>query len=341
MDLKELTLLRGVSGNEQAVRRALIAAAQPLCDKVSLDKMGNVVAYKKGTDSENYPHIMLAAHMDEVGLVVISITDDGMLRVRSVGGVDPRVVISKRVLVGEKAVPGVIGATAIHLQTAEDRQRVMQFDSIYVDIGAKSKDDGAKDCPPGSYITFDTPYREFGDGYVCAKALDDRVGCYTMLRILQDTYPGDVTCLFTSEEEVGCRGAMGGTYGVKADLSLVLEGTTCNDLGDVPDTLQVCKAGKGVAISFMDNASIAHRPLYRAMLKTAEDKQISYQIKTMVSGGNDGGAIQRAGGGAGVVVLSVPCRYIHSPSSVMKLSDVETQYQLTRAFLQNPALCEE
>ena len=138
MDLKTLTELRGPSGNEQAVRRALMEAARPLCDELHLDKAGNIVAFKKGTLREGYPHVMLAAHMDEVGFIVTSITDDGLLRIQPIGGVDPRVVISKRVLVGPKAVPGVIGAMAIHLQTAEDRQRVLQYDSIYVDIGAKA-----------------------------------------------------------------------------------------------------------------------------------------------------------------------------------------------------------
>lgn len=341
MDLKALTELRGVSGNEQAIRRALAAAARPLCDRVAIDRMGNVAAFKQGTDRENHPHVMLAAHMDEVGLIVTSVTEDGMLRVRPVGGVDPRVVISKRVLVGEKAVPGVIGAMAIHLQTREDRERVLQYDGIYVDIGAKTKEEAVKDCPQGSYITFDTPYREFGDGFACAKALDDRVGCYAMLRVLEDTYPGDVTCVFTSQEETGCRGAAGGAFSVAPDLALVLEGTTCNDLGDVPETMQVCRAGQGVAVSFMDLASLSFRPLYRAMLAVAQREGVPYQVKNMVSGGNDSGAIQRSRGGVGTVVLSVPCRYIHSPSSVVKLSDVEAQYRLAKAFLKNPALANE
>jgi endoglucanase len=335
MDLRELCMIRGVSGHEQEIRKALLKACRPLCDSVTIDRMGNVAAFKKGTD-QKLPHIMLAAHMDEVGFIVTSATDEGLLRFQPVGGIDPRVVISKRVLVGDKAVPGVIGAMAIHLQSPDDRKKVLKYDSIYIDIGAKNKDDALADCPQGSYVTFDTPYTPFGDGFLCAKALDDRVGCLSLLKVLEDTYPGDVTCLFTSEEEVGCRGAAGGTFAAAPDMALVLEGTTCNDMGDVKETMQVCRAGDGVAVSFMDNASLVNRPLYEAILRTARENNIPHQIKRSVSGGNDGGAIHKSRSGVATCVLSVPCRYIHGPSSVVKESDVEAQYRLAHDFLKHP-----
>ena len=337
MDLKTLCLIRAVSGNEQEIRKALMEACRPLCDSVTIDRMGNVAAFKKGKE-KNMPHILLAAHMDEVGFIVTSATDEGLLRIQPVGGVDPRVVISKRVLVGDKAVPGVIGAMAIHLQSQEDRKKVLSYDSIYVDIGAKNKDDALSDCPAGSYITFDTPYVSFGGGFVCARALDDRVGCLNLLRVLEDTYPGDVTCLFTTEEEVGCRGAAGGAFHAAPDMALILEGTTCNDLGDVPEVMQVCRAGDGVAVSFMDNASLVNRPLYEAILRTARENSIPHQIKRSVSGGNDSGPIQKSRAGVATCVLSVPCRYIHSPSSVVKESDVFGQYRLAHDFLKHPVL---
>ncbi len=335
MDLKTLCQIRGVSGHEQEIRKALVEACRPLCDSVTIDRMGNVSAFKKGTQ-QGYPHVLLAAHMDEVGFIVTSAADDGLLRIQPIGGVDPRVVISKRVLVGDKAVPGIIGAMAIHLQTPDDRKRVLQYDSIYVDVGAKNKEEALADCPAGSYVTFDSPYVSFGDGFLCAKALDDRVGCLNLVKVLEDSYPGDVTCLFTSEEEVGLRGATGGAFRVAPDMALILEGTTCNDVGDVPETMQVCKAGDGVAVSFMDNASIVNRPLFELVLQTARENGVRHQIKRSVSGGNDGGAIQRARAGVATCVLSVPCRYIHSPSSVVKESDVQDQYDLVHAFLKKP-----
>ena len=338
MDLKTLTELAGVSGNEQAIRQAIAEAARPLCDRVGLDAMGNVKAFIKGTDPENPMHAVLAAHMDEVGFMITSATADGVLRFRCAGSIDPRVTVSKRVLVGDQKVPGVIGAMAIHLQTPEDCSRVLGFDNLYIDIGAKSKEEALESCPQGSYAVFDTPYREFGDGFICAKALDDRVGCLTLLEVLKDRYPCDVTCLFTSEEEVGCRGALGGAFALDADFAIVLEGTTCNDLGDVPDTQKVCRTGEGVAVSFMDRSSMAHVPLYKRMLQLAQAEGIPHQIKRASAGGNDAGALQRKTCAVKTVVLSVPCRYIHSPSSVVKYTDILAQQSLVKAFLNNPRL---
>ena len=336
MDLKTLTDLNGVSGNEKTVRKAIFEAALPLCDRVEYDGMGNVVAYKKGKDRAAHPGIIIAAHMDEVGFIITSATADGLLRFTCVGGIDPRVIVSKRVLVGDSRIPGVIGATAIHLQTPEDRKRVLKYAGLYIDIGAKTKEEAAEACPQGSYAVFDTPYIVFGDGFVSAKALDDRIGCLTMLESMKTSYAPDITYLFTAEEEVGLRGALGGAYASDAEIAVVLEGTTCNDLGDVPDTQKVCRAGSGVAISFMDRSSIVYWPLYKRMIDLAEEKAIPYQIKNASTGGNDAGALQRKAKSRKTVVLSVPCRYIHGPSSCVKYADILTQQALLDAFLNDP-----
>jgi len=235
--------------------------------------------------------------------------------------------------VGDDKVPGVIGAIAIHLQSAADRQHVMGYNEIYVDIGAKDKAEAEAKAPKGTYISFDTPYVEYGEGFACAKAFDDRVGVYNLLRVLEGEYSVDVVAVFTSEEEVGCRGAKGAAFAQEPDYGIVLEGTTCNDLGDVPETAQVCCTGKGVAVSFMDGSSIANRDLFKKALQLGQEQGIPCQVKGSVSGGNDGGNIQRAREGVPVVVLSVPCRYIHSPSTVIKLSDVDCQLELTKALL--------
>ena len=248
MDLKTLTELRAPSGHEQPIRRALLAELKDMGLDPQLDRMGNVVVVKQGTKGADAPRVMVAAHMDEVGLLVANATEEGFLRTLPVGGVDSRVVISKRVLCGDEAIPGVIGAMAIHLQTAEDRKHVLSYDDIYVDIGAKDKAEAEAKCPKGTYITFDTDYVEFGEGCVSAKALDDRVGCYNLLRVLKEEYPCTVVAVFTSEEEVGCRGAKGAAFAQEPDMGIVLEGTTCNDLGNVPEPEQVCKVGAGVAV---------------------------------------------------------------------------------------------
>lgn len=334
MDLKTLCEMNGAPGDEKAVRNALLEAAKPLCDSVKIDRMGNVIAFKKGSGKSDR-HIVFSAHMDEIGFIIMDATEDGLLMFRPVGGVDPRVAVSKYVVVGEKQVKGVIGALAIHLQSAEDRKRVLGFEGLYIDIGAKDKEDALRDCPPGSFVYYDNDYQEFGEGCVVAKALDDRIGCYNLLRLLEGSYDCDITCAFVVQEEVGLRGATGAAFASDADTAIILEGTTAGDMGDVPSVKRVCEPGLGVTVSFMDGASIAHVELYREMLALAEEKGIAHQIKRGTTGGNDGGAYQRAKEGRKVCVLSVPCRYIHGPSSVIKLSDVEAQFQLAKAYAES------
>ena len=333
MDLKTLTEINAPAGHEQPIRRALLEELKAKGHKPYIDRMGNVIVVKEGNGPAPRKRVMVAAHMDEVGLIVTGHAEGGFLKVNQAGGIDPRVLISKRVLVGDDNIPGVIGAVAIHLQSPADRARVMGYRDITVDIGANDKGEAERKAPVGTYISFDTPYVEYGDGYACGKAFDDRVGCYTILRLLEEELPCDLIAAFVSEEEVGCRGAAGAAFSQEPDIGIVLEGTTCNDLGDIPEVAQVCQAGKGVAVSFMDGASIANRDLFKKALAVGEKEGIAHQVKASVSGGNDGGAIQRAREGVPVVVLSVPCRYIHSPSTVVKLSDVEAQFELCRALL--------
>ena len=333
MDLKTLTEINAPAGHEQPIRRVLIDELKAKGFNPYIDRMGNVIVVKEGNGAAPRKRVMVSAHMDEVGLIVTGHTDGGFLKVNQAGGIDPRVLISKRVVVGDDNIPGVIGAVAIHLQSAADRARVMGYRDIAVDIGAMDKKEAERKAPIGTYISFDTPYVEYGEGYACGKAFDDRVGCWTILRLLDEELPCDLIAAFVSEEEVGCRGASGAAFSQEPDIGIVLEGTTCNDLGDIPEVAQVCKTGEGVAVSFMDGSSIANRDLFKKALEVGEKEGIACQVKASVSGGNDGGIIQRAREGIPVVVLSVPCRYIHSPSTVVKLSDVEAQFELCRALL--------
>ena len=337
MDLKQWLELPGISGREEPVRKL----SYDLCveklgkENVHIDRMGNVVAKKAGRVA-GAKTVMLSAHMDEIGLMVISATDDGLLRVRAIGGIDARVLVSKRVKVGygENALNGVIGAMAIHQQTPEDRKNVLPIEQLYVDIGAKDKKEALAKAPEGTPVVFATKYTPFGEGLVLAKALDDRVSCYNMSRLLDADVAGDTYFVFTTQEEVGCRGATGAAHAIKPDVALVLEGTTANDFGNTREVDKVCRVGEGVAISFMDNASIAHPEMFKSMMKLAKETGVSHQVKMSVSGGNEGGTIQRSTIGVRTCVLSVPCRYIHSPSTVCSLADIEAQYQLAKAYIE-------
>ncbi|HPF88110.1 MAG TPA: M20/M25/M40 family metallo-hydrolase [Candidatus Limiplasma sp.] len=338
MELKTLCEMQGLSGREEFVRKAVkdICIEKLGSDAVSFDGTGSVIAVRKAKNPA-LPRVMLAAHMDEVGLLVISATDEGLLHFRASGGIDARVLVSKRVKVGygEAAIAGVIGETPIHLQTAEDEKAAPKMENLTIDIGAKDKAEAEDKAPLGTPVTFDIPYTPFGDGYVCAKALDDRVGVYNLLRLLDTPYDGELTFAFTSQEEVGLRGAFAAGYRVQPDIGIVLETTGANDLGDVDDAFKVCIPDKGPSISFMDRSSMADRGLFKTVLAMAKEENIPHQVKKYISGGNDAGAIQRAGAGAKTVVFSVPCRNIHSPASVCCLRDVDAQYRLAQATLRH------
>lgn len=340
MELSDLTRLNGVSGDESRVRAAILSEARLWCDDVRVDRMGNVLAFARGT-ATGAPHALLAAHMDEVGLIVRGIRDDGLIVYETVGAIDPRVMISKRVCVGADQVPGVIGYKAPHLQPREEWNKPVSHKKLYIDIGAADKAAAEKLVRPGDYVAFENDYVPFGEGFVRSKALDDRIGCYNLLRLMQKRYPCDVTYAFTVQEEVGLRGAGVAARGTAATVALVLEGTTANDLGMIEPHLQVCRAGHGVAISFMDRTAIAHPGLNRTLKALAQRQGIAWQIKTFVAGGNDAGAIQTARGAIAVCPISVPCRYIHSPASVCHLADVQAQYELAEAFLRNGAAYEQ
>ena len=305
MDLKTLTEINAPSGHEQAIRRFLLDELKKLGFAPVLDRMGNVVVVKEGTGDAPRKRVMVSAHMDEVGLIVTSATEDGYLRIAAAGGIDPRVLVSKRVTVGDDKLPGVIGAVPIHLQSAAERKHVLSMDELLVDIGAKNKDEAECKAPMGTYISFDTPYVEYGDGFACGKAFDDRVGCLSLLRLLQEELPVDLVACFVSEEEVGCRGAKGAAFQQEPDIGIVLEGTTCNDLGDVPETAHVCEAGQGVAVSFMDGASIANSVVPQGAGRgeagehsaSGEAQRIRWQRRRRDSaraGGCAGGSAERA-----------------------------------------------
>ena len=221
--LKTLCALPGVSSREDRVRDHIRRRVEPYADSVRTDALGNLIVFKRGAKAAGNK-LMLCAHMDEVGLMVKSVTDEGCLRFGCVGGIDRRVLLGKRVVVGEKAVPGVIGLKAIHLTTAEERKKVPKLTELYIDIGAKDKEEALAQVELGDVCTFDSDVTEFGDGMLKAKAIDDRVGCAVMMKLLEEDLPIDCTFAFTAMEEVGTRGAFGAAFSVTPEIALVLEG---------------------------------------------------------------------------------------------------------------------
>ena len=334
--LKELCRLRGVSGDEDRVRDFIRAQAAPYASAIRTDALGNLIVFKKGKKSTGN-QLLLCAHMDEVGIIVTRITDEGFLKFDFVGGVDRRVAIGKPVLIGEKQVPGLIGLKAIHLVSREEMKKVPKTESLYIDIGCKDKEEAEKLVSLGDYGTFIGEPEEFGLGLFKAKAIDDRVGCAVMLELLKEDLPLDVTFTFTAQEEVGTRGAFAAAFSVTPQVALVLETTTAADLPGVEDHRKVCAPGKGPVISYMDGGAIYDRALFEDLRRLAEDNRIPWQTKEYIAGGNDARTIQRTKAGVRVAAMSAAVRYLHAPASVGSIADFEHMLKLTRLFLQDQA----
>lgn len=334
--LKELCRLNGVSGAEDPVRNFIQTQAQPYADSLRSDALGNLIVFKRGKKSTGNK-LLLAAHMDEVGVIVTRITEEGFLKFDFVGGVDRRVAIGKPVVLGENEIPGLIGLKAIHLVSREEEEKVPKTDALYIDIGAKDREEAEKLVPPGTYGSFVGPPQEFGQGFLKAKAIDDRIGCAIMLELLKEDLPLDVTFAFTAQEEVGTRGAFGTAFSVSPEVALVLETTTAADLPGVEGARRVCAPGKGPVISYMDGATIYDRDLFENLRRLAEDHGIPWQTKEYIAGGNDARTIQRSRSGVRVAALSAAVRYLHAPATVGSLADFENMWKLTRLFLADQA----
>ncbi len=317
--LKELCLLNGISGREKAVREYIISKIPSDC-KYSVDALGNVIVEKPGK-SRAKKKVMLSAHMDEVGFMVNYITDDGYIKITPVGGIDERVVFGRRVSVS--GIPGVIGSKALHHLSSDELYKVPKCEDMFVDIGAETGKQAREYVRLGDEVNFESEYVEFGDGFIKAKALDDRVGCQILLDILASEQPYDLTVCFVVQEEIGTRGSAVAAYNVMPDYAIVLECTTAADIPDTPEHKKVCKLGNGAVVSYMDRGTVYDFELYKKAFSVAEKNGIKCQTKTVVAGGNDAAAIHKSGKGVRTAAISVPTRYIHSPSCVAKKEDIE------------------
>lgn len=331
--LKTLCALSGVSSHEDQVRDYIRRRVEPHADSVRTDALGNLIVFKRGAKAAGNK-LMLCAHMDEVGLIVKSVTDEGYLKFGCVGGIDRRILLGKRVVVGEKAIPGVIGLKAIHLTTAEERKKVPKLTDLYIDIGAKDREDALAQVELGDICTFAGDVAEFGERMLKAKAIDDRVGCSVLVELLEEDLPMDCTFVFTVQEEVGTRGAFGAAFSITPEIALVLEGTTAADIPALEPDRQVCWPGRGPVLSWMDGGTIYDRELFELLRELAENNGLLWQMKHYVSGGTDARTIQRTKAGVRVAGISAAVRYLHAPSSVCSISDAEQILALTRLFIQ-------
>lgn len=323
---KELCSLYAPSGSEEALTEFILKEVSPFAE-CSVQANGNIICFKKGK-KRPAKKIMVDAHMDEVGIIATSFLADGFIKFATLGGINTAVMLGRRV-VFQNGTVGVIGIKPTHLASDEEKKKFPEVSSLYIDIGASSESEAKQFVNLGDSAVFESEYRKMSADTVKARAIDDRAGVALLITLLKEEAEYDFYATFTVQEELGCRGARTATYSVAPDVALVLEATTAADLHGVSVDNRVCALGEGPVISFMDTGTLYDKRLFSAALESG----IKCQVKQKVAGGNNAGAIHLTGSGCATLAISLPCRYIHSPSSVARLSDLEDMYKLTKKLI--------
>jgi endoglucanase len=336
-NLEKLSNACGVAGREAEVRNLMIKLLKPHVDEICVDKLENVIAIKKG--KKTAPKIMLAAHMDEVGLMVKTISKDGFLQFAKMGGIDDRILLAQKVTVHtEKGpLPGIVGSKPPHIQKEEERKKIVTFDELFIDVGAESREGAAKmGIKVGDVIGFDVKYARIGKDTVIGKAFDDRVGCAVMIETLKLLEKSDCTiyAVGTVQEEVGLRGAATAAFGVDPDVGLALDVTVAGDVPGVREFDTTVKMGKGPTLTVSDSGLITHPKILRLLLDSAEENKIAYQVEAGLLGSTDAARISLTRQGVPSGTISVPTRYIHSPVGMLSLKDAENSAKLATVAIQ-------
>jgi endoglucanase len=337
---KELTELIGCPGREGEISAYIAGRLRATVEDLRIDALGNVLAVMPGRGRG--PRVLLDAHMDEVGFLVNAIEPNGFLRLAALGGIDqavlPGLVLAVRCRDGAR-VHGVISSLPPHVTRASERGRVSELSDMALDIGASSEAEvDALGIEVGSTVAFDTTFRQ-QEELVFGKAFDDRSGCNILIHILEslagDSAEATVIAAFTVQEEVGARGAGPAVLAVKPDVALVVENTTATDTPGVPAAKVVTRMGAGPAISLADRGLIVPEWLVSRLQTVAADAEIGIQVKRPVFGNTNGSRIAYAGVGVPTAVVSVPCRYIHAPTSMMRIQDLAATLDLVEAFVRS------
>ena len=326
--LQNLTEAFGPSGYEDRVREIVRAEVEPLADEIKVDVLGSLIVRKRPNKQvADTKKIMVAAHMDEIGLIASHVDENGFIRFSPIGGVLRRYVVGGRVRF-LNGIQGVIGFDRL-----DNVNELPTLDKVYIDVGATGK----KDCPVkiGDIAAFDRPFTELGNRLV-AKSMDDRVGVLVAIetmRALKST-PHEVYFVFTTQEEVGTRGAATSAYGIDPDVGIAIDVTPA---GDTPNALKMEMAlGKGPCIKIQDPGMIADPRVVRWMIRAAEKAKVPYQREVLLMGGTDARAIQLTRAGVPSGCISIPVRYVHSPSEMVDYSDVQNSVKLLTAVLRTP-----
>ena len=333
--LEKLCNACAISGDEGEVRKIVLEEVKPYADTVKVDALGNVLVTKNGAStspgSDKRVKVMLDAHMDEIGFMLVADDGEGLFRFETVGGIDVRSLPGKQVLVGKEKIPGVIGARPIHLTTAEERKHKIPLDALRIDIGP-----GGGKVKPGDRAAFATRFQRNGE-VLLAKSLDDRLGVATLLELVKSPPAGiDLLAAFTVQEEIGLRGAKVAAYAFDPDLAIVLDATPANDLpawDGEENSAWNTRLGMGPAVYIADGSTFSDPRLVRYLAATAEAEGIPFQFRQPGGGGTDAGSIHKSRRGVPSITVSVPHRYSHTAISIARIGDWKNTQALVRAAL--------
>jgi endoglucanase len=332
--LRMLTQTPGIASREDRVREVVITYLEPIVDSLTVDALGNLIGYRKGSGG---PRIAIAAHVDEIGFLVRHVDDNGFVRVQKVGGFDPRVLVAQRVNVHSRngdVLPGVLqpATKPIHLQTPGEVKE-LKLEDLFIDLGLQAE--SVKDrVHIGDMVTLDRDLAAIGDTIV-SKALDDRLGVCVMIEALRKATAStaEIFAIATTQEEIGLRGAHASAYSVEANIAIALDVTIAADIpGGAPEA-QVTKLGAGTAIKILDSSQIANPKIVDHLRELAEEHNIPHQFEILPLGGTDAGAFQTSRGGAATATISIPTRYVHTVNEMAHVDDIEASIDLLAAFL--------
>ncbi|MFX0065003.1 MAG: M42 family metallopeptidase [Candidatus Hermodarchaeota archaeon] len=337
--LQTLTEAFGPAGFEDEVRESIKTQIRGYVDKMEVDGLGNLIAFRQGTDPEG-PVLMLDAHMDEIGLMVTTVDPQGFLRFVPIGGWDPRIlpaqILKIRTEDGSYRT-GVIGANPPHI--VKDRSKPFDIHDLFVDVGATSKEEAEKmGFKAGCPAIIPREFQQLSENRVLGKALDDRAGCAVLIRVLERLFESkhkvNIAANFAVQEEVGGRGATVAAFRIEPHAALALEGTVGADTPGVPEHLMPTGTGRGPAITIMDHSLISNPKLVALLKQIAKEEKIPVQYRKPIGGGTDAGRIHIVRSGIPSAVVSIPCRYIHSPISILSLKDFDNAVKLVTGFCQ-------
>ncbi len=329
--LERLGNTGGVSGNERKIRDIIIKEITPYVNEIKIDTMGNIIARKYG---KNGKKTALIAHMDEPGFIVSGITDTGYIKFSPVGKIDPRTIVSKRVLIGEHEIKGVIGMKAIHLQKKTERENVVAVSDLFIDIGAKNKKEAEKLVGLGDYIAFDTEFKEIGET-VKGKGLGAAISCACLIEALKNSGDSDIYAVFAVQSEIEGRGAHVAAYGIQPDEAVIIGAVEAADMFGAKTQEKTVKLGGGAVIAYADKNTRFDRNTTDKLIRLAAENGVKTQIGSFPENLSDGGAVQTACAGAVTVNIFVPCRYLHTPVNMASKADIEAAATLIGLFMRN------